>query len=336
MTEGAPEPRNWLIYDQRSECYWGPNRGGYFKSIASAGLYTEKEAREADDFAKRYGRKEVAVPLSTFGEEIRRLYDALTEREAEDLLLGPPEATPAPEHTCRRVPGFYTVGCVGCEADWVREAGERGFHACQDLYFRRMPDGAVRVLLREAREGEEGCRRMYDHEVLIPPVVWTSVVRFVGSAVKFCQTHSDPMICLACEAEEDKRPEWAVAAPPAGETARAGLPMPLPVSDAEVIAAVRGVIWEAMRGREIGGDRTLVGMVKQLVAERDEARDNRRDEYELRMEAESPQGETARERIGSVIYDVIAFLRSIVPMNNTAEDLASRLEAALRAAEGGK
>ncbi len=56
------------------------------KSIASAGLYTEAEARDAEDFGKRYDRHEVAVPLSKFGEEIRRLYAALTtEREVEGL-----------------------------------------------------------------------------------------------------------------------------------------------------------------------------------------------------------------------------------------------------------
>jgi hypothetical protein len=77
-TPSAREPeRNWLIYDNRSECYWGPNRGGYFKSLASAGLYTEREAREAEDFAKRYGRKEIAVPLEQFRSQVVQLADAL-------------------------------------------------------------------------------------------------------------------------------------------------------------------------------------------------------------------------------------------------------------------
>ena len=92
--EGAaqePQPiANWLIYDKRSECYWGPNRGGYFKSLASAGLYTEAEARAAEDFAKRYDRAEVAIPLEEHRERIERLHAA----------LGPRRATPAPqEHT---------------------------------------------------------------------------------------------------------------------------------------------------------------------------------------------------------------------------------------------
>ena len=72
------ERRDWLIYDRRSECYWGPNRGGYFKSIADAGLYTEKAAREAEDFAKRYQRHEVARPLWAYREAIERLHAALS------------------------------------------------------------------------------------------------------------------------------------------------------------------------------------------------------------------------------------------------------------------
>lgn len=60
------------------------------------------------------------------------------------------------------------------------------------------------------------------------------------------------------------------------------------MTDAEVIAAVRGLIWDAMNGREIGGDRTLVGMVKRLIADRDEARGNRRvAEADLRRYAEA-------------------------------------------------
>ena len=67
----------------------------------------------------------------------------------------------------------------------------------------------------------------------------------------------------------------------------AGLPLPPPVSDADVIVAIRSVIWDAMRGREIGGDRTLVGMVKRIITERDEAMENRRGEYEHRCAAEA-------------------------------------------------
>lgn len=70
-------PRNWLIYDKYSECFWGPNRGGYWKSITNAGLYTEAEARKAEDFANRYGRGEVAVPLERYRPAIERLTFAL-------------------------------------------------------------------------------------------------------------------------------------------------------------------------------------------------------------------------------------------------------------------
>jgi hypothetical protein len=90
------EPRTWLIYDTRSECYWGPDRGGYWKSIANAGLYTEAEARDAEDFARRYGRAEVAVPLTNFGAEIKRLAAALSEAEAANILLGPETTGAAP------------------------------------------------------------------------------------------------------------------------------------------------------------------------------------------------------------------------------------------------
>lgn len=75
----------------------------------------------------------------------------------------------------------------------------------------------------------------------------------------------------------------------------AGVPMPEPRSDAEVIAAIRAELWEALRGRDIGGDRTLIGMVKQLRAERDEARTNRRGEFELRILAESALKQARRE-----------------------------------------
>lgn len=78
----AEQHRNWLIYDRRSECYWGPNNGGYWKSIVDAGLYTEREAKDAEDFAKRYHRHEVAVPLEQFREKVTRLAEAL------DIPLG--------------------------------------------------------------------------------------------------------------------------------------------------------------------------------------------------------------------------------------------------------
>ena len=66
-----------------------------------------------------------------------------------------------------------------------------------------------------------------------------------------------------------------------------GLPMPAPESDTEIVYAVRCALWEHLRGRTLGGDRTLVGMINQLATERDEAQANRRGEYELRTEAEA-------------------------------------------------
>jgi hypothetical protein len=83
------EEKSWLIFDERSECFWGPNRGGYWKGLTHAGLYTEQEAREAENFAKRYGRNEVAVPLERYRAEIERLADALATRPRP--ALGPQE-----------------------------------------------------------------------------------------------------------------------------------------------------------------------------------------------------------------------------------------------------
>jgi len=70
------------------------------------------------------------------------------------------------------------------------------------------------------------------------------------------------------------------------EAEQVGRPQPPPVSDTEVVIAIRGVLWEHMRGRTLGGDRSLVGMVNELARQRDEAEANRRGEFELRMEAE--------------------------------------------------
>lgn len=80
----------------------------------------------------------------------------------------------------------------------------------------------------------------------------------------------------------DKHVAWA-----SEQIDRAGQPLPPPVSDADIIAAIRTELWEALRGRELGGDRTLVGMVKQLREAYAEARENRRGEFELREIAEA-------------------------------------------------
>ncbi len=74
----ADEKKDWLIWDARSECWWGPNRGGYFKSLVDAGLYTEVEAKAAEASARRSSeRMERARPLSEFTDDIERLYTAL-------------------------------------------------------------------------------------------------------------------------------------------------------------------------------------------------------------------------------------------------------------------
>ena len=97
------ERKDWLIYDRRSECYWGPNRGGYFKSLADAGLYTEAEARAAEDFANRYDRAEVARPLSEHMDAIRRL------AEAVGLLAGPDGRRAPDQPTKYRMGGWPIV-----------------------------------------------------------------------------------------------------------------------------------------------------------------------------------------------------------------------------------
>jgi hypothetical protein len=72
------EKKDWLIYDRKSECFWGPNRGGYWKSIVDAGLYTEAEAKAAQASAERSSeRMEVARPLEQYRAGIERLATAL-------------------------------------------------------------------------------------------------------------------------------------------------------------------------------------------------------------------------------------------------------------------
>ena len=73
-----------------------------------------------------------------------------------------------------------------------------------------------------------------------------------------CSTCADLLASQGDQIRELEKPMYEESA------TRAGLPQPDPVSDVEVIAAIRGELWEALRGREIGGDRTLVGMVKRL------------------------------------------------------------------------
>jgi hypothetical protein len=72
------ERRDWLIFNGTSECWWGPNRCGYWKSALDAGLYTEKEAKEQEAAAVRsQDRRDKAVHISELREGIERLAAAL-------------------------------------------------------------------------------------------------------------------------------------------------------------------------------------------------------------------------------------------------------------------
>lgn len=99
----------------------------------------------------------------------------------------------------------------------------------------------------------------------------------------------NPETVLALLAELTRlteREQQRVQLPTANEQNWAGHPAPAD-SDSQVIARVRDALWVALsRGREIGGDRSLVGLVKTLAAERDEAQNNRRGEFNLREAAE--------------------------------------------------
>lgn len=58
---------------------------------------------------------------------------------------------------------------------------------------------------------------------------------------------------------------------------------------------IRTICWDAIDGIR-GEDRTLVGMVRLLANKLDEARDNRRGEYELRCQAEASLATVTAER----------------------------------------
>jgi hypothetical protein len=80
------------------------------------------------------------------------------------------------------------------------------------------------------------------------------------------------------------------------ETGYAGRPLPPPASDADVIVAIRHELWQASQGRGFGEDRTLVAMVRRVITERDEAREHRKGEFELRIAAEQRLAEVEAER----------------------------------------
>jgi len=105
---------------------------------------------------------------------------------------------------------------------------------------------------------------------------------FIGEEVISRSDVLQAIDLFAARAVEAADPVSVPVQPLSESESVAGLPMPPPQSDTEVVIAIRGALWEHMRGRNIGGDRTLVGMVNELARQRDEAEDNRRGEAEMR------------------------------------------------------
>lgn len=67
MTDAAKmtdERRIWMIYSREHNAWWGPNHCGYFTDIASAGLYTQREADKvcADACRGRTGESDEGPP----------------------------------------------------------------------------------------------------------------------------------------------------------------------------------------------------------------------------------------------------------------------------------
>lgn len=60
----------------------------------------------------------------------------------------------------------------------------------------------------------------------------------------------------------------------------------------EVVVAIRTRLWEVLDRRDLDGDRSLLGMVNLLIAQRDEARENRRGEFD--------NAEALREQLAAV------------------------------------
>jgi hypothetical protein len=73
-------PRNWVIFEHRSELYWRENACGYGR-LEDAGLFTEAEAKR---YARDPDRRDEAMPLSSLAkviitkrDQIARLVEAL-------------------------------------------------------------------------------------------------------------------------------------------------------------------------------------------------------------------------------------------------------------------
>jgi hypothetical protein len=144
--------QNWLIFDERSECYWGPNRRGYFKSIADAGLYTETEAKAAEDFARRFGRHEVARSLSEFRDPILRLSVALEDGFRLCTRCGCATVGTWPSNDLRRA---FVAG-----AQWWEYTSQGATmwgtdrNKAEDEAERRYPNGVAPSPARDAKEEE--------------------------------------------------------------------------------------------------------------------------------------------------------------------------------------
>lgn len=62
----------WVVWSYEHDAWWAPNRCGYTKSLTSAGIYTEAEAREIEADANRGGqRDEEARPLARYLRDAR-------------------------------------------------------------------------------------------------------------------------------------------------------------------------------------------------------------------------------------------------------------------------
>lgn len=85
----------------------------------------------------------------------------------------------------------------------------------------------------------------------------------------------------------------------------------------DCLAAIRARLWEVLNGRDLGGDRSLLGMVNMLIGQRDEARENRRGEFELRMVAEAV--EPTPEPPNQLASKVDAFMESALKLDRLSK-----------------
>ena len=98
------EPREWLIYDGRSDLFWRAHSRGY-GTLADAGLYPETEAKRigANPDPNRHDR---AHHITKYAEQLRAmqrtlsvLIAALDQAEARQVPAPAPAPPPAPSTT---------------------------------------------------------------------------------------------------------------------------------------------------------------------------------------------------------------------------------------------